>query len=321
MLWGNNNPMYNQATMGYSSNSDFSKIVYNSAQEAFNSPLEMGYMESHDEERLMYKNLAFGNSSGSYNVKTLSTALQRQAAAAAVFFTVPGPKMIWQFGERGYDITIVSGGDRVAPKPPHWEYMADAERVNLYNAYSKLINLRLANPAVFNSTSFSYDFYDGGGLVKRFQIADPSVNGMKVTVIANLDVVQQTRSINFQTTGNWYNYLGNGFGTGINGSSGSTFNISAATQNITLAPGEYHVYIYQPANVYTFIGNGNWNNLANWTYNIVPPSSLPPGSEIVVSPQPAGECILNVPQVIAQGAKFTVTPGKVIRIAANLTIQ
>ena len=321
MLWGNNNPMYNQATMGYSSNSDFSKIVYNSSQEALASPLEMGYMESHDEERLMYKNLAFGNTSGPYNVKTLPTALQRQAAAAAVFFTVPGPKMIWQFGERGYDITITSGGDRVAPKPPHWEYMADADRVGLYNAYSKLINLRLSNATLFNSTSFTYDFYDGGGLVKRFQIEDPSANGTKVTIVANFDVTQQTRSINFQTTGNWYNYLGNGSGGGINGSSGSTFNVAAATQSITLAPGEYHVYVYQPANVYTFIGAGNWTDPSNWMYNRVPPASLPAGSEIFVSPQPAGECILNVSQIIAQGAKLNVTPGKTIRILVNLTIQ
>jgi hypothetical protein len=69
LLWGNNNPTYNQNTMGYTSNSDFSKIVYNSPQEAFNTPAEMGYMESHDEERLMYKNLQYGNSSGGYNVK------------------------------------------------------------------------------------------------------------------------------------------------------------------------------------------------------------------------------------------------------------
>ena len=80
LLWGNNNATYNQATMGYTSNSDFSKIIYNSPQESFTTPSEMGYMESHDEERLMYKNLQYGNSSGGYNVKTLSTALQRQAA-------------------------------------------------------------------------------------------------------------------------------------------------------------------------------------------------------------------------------------------------
>jgi hypothetical protein len=36
----------------------------------------------------MYKNLTYGNGS----VKTLATALERQKAFGAVFFTVPGPK-------------------------------------------------------------------------------------------------------------------------------------------------------------------------------------------------------------------------------------
>ncbi len=320
LLWGKNTDSYNEATMGYSSNSDFSKIVYNSSQEAFTTPAEMGYMESHDEERLMYKNLQYGNNSGGYNVKTLATALERQAAAAALFFTIPGPKMIWQFGERGYDTSINYNG-RIGNKPPLWQYMADPNRVKLFNAYSRLINLRLSNPDVFNSTAFTYDFYDNGGLVKRFQIADPSANGMRVTVMANFDVVQQTRSITFQTSGNWYNYLGNGTGSGINGISGSAFNLVPATQNITLEPGEYHVYIYQPSNIYTFIGNGNWSDPANWIYNAIPPAVLPAGSEIFISPQPAGECILNTTQTISPGAKFTVVAGKNIRIPLNLNIQ
>lgn len=323
MLWGNNNPAYNQNTMGYSSNSDFSKIVYNSSQQAFSIPAEMGYMESHDEERLMFKNLQYGNSSGGYNVKNLATALERQEAAAALFFTVPGPKLIWQFGERGYDSSINSFGGRTANKPPLWEYMADPNRLKLYNVYAKLINLRLSNPAVFNNTSFSYDFYDNAGLVKRFQIADPLPNGMRVTVIANFDVVPQARTVTFQTEGKWYNYLGNGAGSGINGPGGSSFNLDpgTATQNITLAPGEYHVYIYQPLTVYSFIGTGNWTDATNWTYNTIPPTPLPGGSEIIISPQSGGECILNTPQTISPGAKFTVVSGKNLKIPLNLNNQ
>lgn len=320
MLWGNNNPTYNQNTMGYSSNSDFSKIVYNSPQQKFFAPVEMGYMESHDEERLMWKNLQYGNSSGGYNVKNLATALERQAAAAALCFTIPGPKMIWQFGERGYDTSINNNG-RTGNKPPLWNYMADPNRLKLFDNYSKLISLRLSNPDVFNSSSFTYDFYDNGGLVKKFQIADPAINGMQVSIIANFDVVPQTRSITFQTTGAWYNYLSNGTGAGINGASASSFNIATAAQNITLQPGEYHVYIYQPSTVYSFIGSGNWTDAANWTYGRVPPTPLPSGAEIIVSPQTSGECILNTPQTIGTGARLTVTAGKKIKIPLNLTIQ
>ncbi len=246
MLWGNNNPTYNQNTMGYNTNADFSKVVYNSAQEAFTTPSEMGYMESHDEERLMYKNLQFGNSANSYNVKNIATALERQAAAAALFFTVPGPKMVWQFGERGYDISINDGGSNVANKPPHWEYMADSNRLKLWNTYSKLIRLRLANPGVFNNTSFNYDFNDSNRLFRRFQIADTASNGIKITVVANMDVTAQARSVVFQSGGNWYNYAANGRGAGLNGAA-DTFTISNATQIVTLQPGEYHVYVSVPA--------------------------------------------------------------------------
>jgi len=321
LLWGNNNYAYNQGTMGYPAGSDFSKIVYNSTQQQFAAPSEMGYMESHDEERLMYKNLQFGNVAPGYDVKNLATALERQAAAAAVFFTVPGPKMIWQFGERGYDIPLDFGGSNVSNKPPHWEYMTDVNRLKLFNVYSRLINLRISNPNVFNSTGFSYDFFDNGGLFRTFQIADPISTGMKVTIVANLDVVEQTRSISFQVTGDWYNYVGNGIGNGINGSTGSTFNVPGSLQTITLAPGEYHVYVYQPTTVYSFIGNGNWTNASNWSYNRIPPTPLPSGTEILVNPQSGGECILNTPQSIGPGAKFTVVAGKNFRIPLNLTNQ
>ncbi len=57
MIWGNNNYNYNEATMGYneSGKSNFSRISYKS--HGFTKPNLVGYMESHDEERLMYKNL------------------------------------------------------------------------------------------------------------------------------------------------------------------------------------------------------------------------------------------------------------------------
>jgi 1,4-alpha-glucan branching enzyme len=248
MLWGNNNFTYNEATKGFANNSDFSKIVYNSNQSQFTTPAAFGYMESHDEERMMYRNLQNGNASGGYDVKNLPTALVRQAAAASLFFTVPGPKMIWQFGERGYDVSIGFGGSNVSNKPPRWNYMADPNRRKLYDAYAKLIKFRLDNPAVFNSATFTYDFFDGNGLFKRFQIADPAATGKKVTVVANFDVVPQTRTVTFQTTGDWTNFLSDGMttgATGLNGATGTTFNITTAAQSITLQPGEYHVYTYQ----------------------------------------------------------------------------
>lgn len=321
LLWAKCSDPYYQAAMGFSTNSDFSKIMYNSTQTAFGSPAAVGYMESHDEERGMYKCVAFGNINGGYNVKDTATAIKRMAALASVLIPLPGPKMIWQFGERGYDVSIEFNGGRVANKPPQWEKWGEQRRKDLYNAYSKLVNLRVSYPDLFNSTNFSYDFYDGNGLYKKFQITDNASNGIRLNIIANLDVSAQTRTITFQNTGNWYNYVSNGAGSGLNGATDAVFNLASTSQSITLQPGEYHVYLYHPSNVYIFNGDGNWSNAGNWSYGIVPPAVLPSGSEIFVNPRVGGECLLNISQTISQGAKITVMQGKKIKIPLNLTIQ
>ena len=65
--------------------------------------------------------------------------IRQLAANAAFFFTVPGPKMIWQFGELGYDFSInsnetgtaVSEEYRTSRKPIRWDYYENATRKEL----------------------------------------------------------------------------------------------------------------------------------------------------------------------------------------------
>jgi 1,4-alpha-glucan branching enzyme len=321
LLWSKITDQYNQATMGFVTGSDFSKVIYNSNQTAFLVPAAQGYMESHDEERLMFKNISFGRNEAGINTKDTTVALARMAAAATVFFTTPGPKLLWQFGERGYDVSIFFNGDRIANKPHNWAQWTEPRRKRLYEVYSKLINLRVANAELFNSTNFQYDFSENNGLFKRMQIMDNAANGLRITAIANMDVVSQTRTIGFQATGDWLHYVSNGTGSGLNGVENSIVNIGAFSQSVTLQPGEYHVYLYHPANVYVFNGSGNWTDPANWTYNRVPPANLPSGAEIMINPRMGGECVLNIAQTIGQGAKITVMAGKKIQIPLNLNIQ
>jgi len=325
MLWNDvrtsGSLAYNQNTMGFSSNSNLSKVVYNSSNESFSIPASMGYAASHDDERSMYNNEVNGNGATVKSISGIGGGLQREAAAASLLFTIPGPHMFYQFAERGYDVSNSGTSYHI----PHWEYLTtDANatgRVALMNIYAKLISLRLSNPAVFNNTSFTYDLYDAGGLYRRFQIADPSGTGMSITVVANFDITAQTRSVTFQTTGNWYNYLSDGTGSGINAATGTTFNLASATQSITLQPGEYHVYVYQPPTIYTFIGNGNWTTASNWMYGSIPPATLPSGSQILIDSQPGGQCVLNTTQTVSSGASFTVIAGKHLLIPLNLTLQ
>ncbi|NNK40631.1 MAG: alpha-amylase, partial [Winogradskyella sp.] len=106
MMWGKMTDPYNELTMGQNGNKDINRIGHKS-HTGFNGPRVIGYPESHDEERIMYKNLQFGSSSNpSHDVKDLDVALSRMSAMAAVSVMVPGPKMIWHFGELGMENSI-----------------------------------------------------------------------------------------------------------------------------------------------------------------------------------------------------------------------
>lgn len=64
--------------------------------------------------------------------------------------------------------------------------------------------------------------------------------------------------------------------------------------------------------VFTFIGNGNWSDAANWSNNLKPPDPLPAGAEIIINP--SGECVLNVPIVFPANVKLTVIAGKTLKV-------
>ena len=158
LTWGEENYNYNEATMGYVS--DFSGISYK--KRGFNNPTLVGFMESHDKERLMFKNLEYGNSSGPYDVKYFDNAINRMKTAGALFFGIPGPKMIWQFGELGYDVSINACADgtiseecRLSNKESAFSLGMEENirRVQLYNTWSRIISLR-NQEMIFHTSNF-----------------------------------------------------------------------------------------------------------------------------------------------------------------------
>ena len=327
LLWGNGNHDYNEATMGYVATSNFSYSIF--TNRGWTNPNLVSYMESHDEERLMYKNEQFGNSTTGpppYSVKSLSTGLKRNAMAASFWAMTPAPKMLWQFGELGYDTTInacnngtaPSNDCRVSPKPIKWDYLNNANRKALYDVFVKLFSLRKVPdylPA-FTSSSIGYNL---GGAFKWLQV---TTNELKICVIGNFDVTTQTGSVTFQNAGTWYPYIKGGTKYDVT----TTHTATGSPESFTLAAGEYYVFLDRdPASklpaVYTFTGNGNWDIISNWSGNARPPAVLPPGSEIIVAPVAGGSCILNVPQTISAGSKITVQQGKNFVIQGLLSIN
>ncbi|AZI41095.1 alpha-amylase family glycosyl hydrolase [Epilithonimonas vandammei] len=237
MMWDNLNGQYNQNTMGYASNSNFNRVDFRN--HGFTERRNISYGESHDEEKLMYRNLTYGNGS----VKTLTTALERQKAFGAVFFTVPGPKMIWQFGELGYEFSInrcengtISNDCRTSPKPVAFTlgYDTNANRKAVYDTWSKILAIRLSNQ-VFDTTTFTVE---SGNLLPRIYVwndALPSSSLKNVVVVANFTTTAQTVTPNFPYAGTWYNLMDN-----------TSMSASAST-TVTLQPGEFRIFGNQTA--------------------------------------------------------------------------
>ena len=228
LLWGNHNGDFRAVTRA--GQGDFSGLSYK--QRNFQQPNLMGYAESHDEERLVYDMRQNGLTTGNYNVKSLPTALDRAKLAAAFLLATPGPKMIWQFGELGYDLSIntcsdgttISNDCRTAAKPVRWFYYQDIDRLKLYKVYSALAMLKTTVPA-FATTDFTADY---SGVVKRLTLRSASGT---VFLIGNFDVKAQTVNLSFPATGQWYHFF-----------SGQPVQVDDVNRSVTLEPGAFHLY-------------------------------------------------------------------------------
>lgn len=209
-LWRNLNNSYCQSAMGWNSDSSFSGLYEK-------TPAWVGFMESHDEERMGFKQTNWGDGV----LKTdLAVRMKQLALNTTFFLTVPGPKMIWQFGEMGYDVSIEEGG-RTGRKPVRWEYLDNADRKGLHDVYVKLMNLRNTHTTLFNGAATltwkvgTSDWDNGRSLLVE------SLTGEKLVVVGNFTNV--ATDITFPAaTGSWKNYF-----TGKSETVGSKVNVPA----------------------------------------------------------------------------------------------
>ena len=233
MLWANATVSYQEASMGYSSN-DLSWA--NFEEHNYQDRHAVAYAESHDEERLMYKNLQFGNSSGTYDTSDPTTALRRQQLTMAFNLLMPGPRMIWQFEELGYDYSIhtclngsVNPDDdlcKLSPKPVRWDYFEDPERQRLYQVTGALGRLK-RDYAAFGTAATSFNV-DVGGFGKRMHFEHP--NGDAI-VVGNFKTTTIDMIPGFTHMGTWYDYL-----------EGDSIDVTNPNEPMVFEPGEFHIY-------------------------------------------------------------------------------
>ena len=252
MMWDKETNPYNQNTMGFAANSNFNRVKYSA--HGFTERRAMSYGESHDEERIMYKNINFGAA----GANTLAEALQRQKSYGAVFLTVPGPKMIWQFAELGFDKSIfmctngtvntdndaTPGDCKLDPKPSAFglNYDTDAARKSVYDTWAKILEIRLSSQ-VFNTKTFNVE---SGNLMPRIFIwNDASTEPLKnVVILANFTTSSQSIVPDFPYTGNWVNLMDN-----------SAVPVASTTAPITIEAGGFRIFGNAPAFATSETGN------------------------------------------------------------------
>ena len=159
-------------------------------------------MESHDEERVAFKSKAYA---GSDIKNSLEKRMRRLELNAAFFFTVPGPKMIWQFGELGYDISIETGG-RTGKKPLHWDYYDVPERKAVYDTYARLLGFRFSHPEFFEeNASFSWNV--GASAWASGRSITCTSGAKSFVMVGNFDTKANDIKVAMPSDGNWRNYF------------------------------------------------------------------------------------------------------------------
>ena len=237
--------------MGFtgSAKSDLSWGYY--GQRGWSEPNLVTYQESHDEERNAYRCETWGNSSGSYDITNLDIALDRLKLNALFHIPLPGPKMIWQFGELGYDVSIDYNG-RIGEKPVRWGYVDQANRADLFKVYAALDMLKQQYDE-FSSSDISYSLKNN---LKTYQLNEGNNH---VVVLGNFDVVAQTITVQFPQTGTWYNYFNQ-----------STFDVTNQSMNITLNAGEYLLLSTRQFDQPEFSISLDKDDFTNSTFRIYP---------------------------------------------------
>lgn len=151
--WSNINEGAGQLAMCFEDNANLNGFYAPNYGRTWGSTV--AYAESHDEERLGYKQVAYGNGTTIKNDKYVNNRTLRLGCVAAIMLMSPGPKMIWQFGELGNEQTTKNSdnGNNTDPKIVNWSHLENEHRKGLYDCYSKLCGLRRGNPDLFSETS------------------------------------------------------------------------------------------------------------------------------------------------------------------------
>ena len=231
MIWGKMTYAFSQSAMGF--NGDMNNGSWQNR--GYNWPNLITYMDSHDEERLAYDLHQYGNASGSYDTKVFETSMERLKMTNAFLLSTPGPKMIWQWSELGYDVSIFDCGDgtssedcKLSEKEERWSDLESPERLSLAKTISALNHLKQDQP-VFSTFDYEMDCSGTGKVIRLYS------SSQNVILVGNFDVIPLDIVPGFPYSGTWYDHF-----------SGLSVPVPDLGASFNLEPGEWHMYIDTP---------------------------------------------------------------------------
>jgi 1,4-alpha-glucan branching enzyme len=235
--WANINTAGAQFAMGYSSDSNLGRFYapYDSSRTWGST---VSYLESHDEERLAYKQNQYGAS----GVKgSMVPSMSRLGSAMAQMILSPGAHMIWQFSELGNFESTKSedGNNNTDPKKVNWNLFKNANRKGLYNTICALNGIRLMNPDLFEETaSFTSQCSDGNWETGRFMYLSTANKELIVVINPNINS-EKTFTTTFKSHNN------------------NDYQILASTYNTTPTFDAVNSKVTVPSNSFVVLGNKN----------------------------------------------------------------
>ena len=152
----------------------------------------INYIESHDENRLVYQSTEFQNHS-------LEEAYKRSMLGSTILFTSHGVPMIYQGQELGQNAPIKDEGGFPIPQPIQWSNLEDELAIDLNEHYKKLISLR-NNSNVLKDPPMDIKYVNNNTESIVYWRSD---DNEKILVAINLSSDTQVIDIEFPQNGEW----------------------------------------------------------------------------------------------------------------------
>ncbi len=243
--WANINSAACQYAMGYSSESGLDR--FNAERDSRTWGSTVSYAESHDEERMGYKQQQWGTT----GVKGNHEVSQRRIGSVhAQMILSPGAHMIWQFSELGNTQSTKdsNGKNDTSPKIVNWSALDDDDTYGLYKNVSELIHLRKQNTVLFEKDALrTQNFAQAAWADGRF--LHLAKDGKELILVVNPEIAgDKTFDISGMLSTNNHDY-----------------EIVSASYNTTPVLDTDRGTIYIPANSYAVIANSKVSGIDNVT--------------------------------------------------------